>query len=1053
MGPAACGGASRRIERREVDVMSLAQPVTFGQLLKRYRMAARMSQETLAERSGLAVRSISDLERDVRRLPHPDTIQRLAAALPLSPQDQAALVAAARRSGATSPAPLIEDNPTSALTPFVGRTDEMGCLARFLAGQESPMLFLGGEPGIGKSRLLHEAAVRAQAIGWRVLSGGCTRRRGQASYEPLTGALAHAISRTSPDLQRLDLQGCAWLSRLLPELSERMLAPTPSWTLPSEQERRLLFAAVRRYLANVAGPSGTLLVLDDLQWASDDALDLLESVIRTSVELRERGAELPPHPLQVVGAYRSTEIQPESGLSDLFADLSRDGLAKQRSVPPLDHREARTFADLLLMKLRDSSQTQGHAPTDLVTQSTSSHAAAVDYLVNRARGVPFFLVSCALELRIGDLEDTVPRILPGGMTSSDTELARLQTPWRVAISIRQRVAALPLAAQQLLSALAVVGRSAPFALLAAVVGQSETVLVEALETACQARILDEVNNETPHLATYQFLHDLIRDTVFQDLSAARRAVLHHAVGDALEALGFHERRAADLAHHFQQSGDTARALPYALLAGDQAESVYAHTEAEAHYRAALHAARDVGELAREAEALEKLGKVVLLVGRREEALELVERALQVYEVMKDQIGELHAVAALLEIYIGREVVDAVVTRAQSVLTRVEMADVTALTPALASGLAAVYQGIAQLYFTAGRYQDQLPAASRAVDLARAAGDEAQLAWGLHRRYIAQVNLGDDEDLGALTDMLAIAERSGQTRLVVFAHNMIGGVHELAGEFALVIMHMEQALVVAERRQDPIHLAWQLHNFTGFLFLLGDWKRARETLSRATSIMQEADPYGSTWQSVGVSLISGVLTLAEGREEVGRRLLEQAIESLEKLGTVFLLVSPTCMLAEADLLAGHAEQARLRLMSLLKRFAGKSAQMLPLLAWAEGALGKEAEAEETLGPLLVSAAPLYRVDALRVRGLLAIAQRQWAVGVDALDEALRMCQAMPHPYAEAKTLWIYGRLELERGKRVAARERLMAALAICDRLGEGLYRPHIERDLAAVTQKG
>jgi transcriptional regulator with XRE-family HTH domain len=157
------GDQGRRRCIREVDVMGMAQPVTFGQLLKRYRMAARMSQETLAERSGLAVRSISDLERDVRRLPHPDTIQRLAAALPLSPQDQAALVAAARRSGAASPAPLIDDNPASVLTPFVGRTEEMGRLARFLARQESPMLFFGGEPGIGKSRLLREAAARAEA--------------------------------------------------------------------------------------------------------------------------------------------------------------------------------------------------------------------------------------------------------------------------------------------------------------------------------------------------------------------------------------------------------------------------------------------------------------------------------------------------------------------------------------------------------------------------------------------------------------------------------------------------------------------------------------------------------------------------------------------------------------------------------------------------------------------------------------------------------------------------------------------------------------------------
>jgi transcriptional regulator with XRE-family HTH domain len=169
--------------------MGMAQPVTFGQLLKRYRLAARMSQETLAQRSGLAVRSISDLERDVRRLPHPDTIQRLADALRLSPQDRAALARTTRRGGNLSP-PFATQEHSSALTPFIGRTRTLELLDRYLAGQESPALLFGGEPGIGKTRLLREAAAHAHASGWRVLTGGCTRRSAQASYAPFTGALA-----------------------------------------------------------------------------------------------------------------------------------------------------------------------------------------------------------------------------------------------------------------------------------------------------------------------------------------------------------------------------------------------------------------------------------------------------------------------------------------------------------------------------------------------------------------------------------------------------------------------------------------------------------------------------------------------------------------------------------------------------------------------------------------------------------------------------------------------------------------------------------------------
>ncbi len=169
--------------------------------------------------------------------------------------------------------------------------------------------------------------------------------------------------------------------------------------------------------------------------------------------------------------------------------------------------------------------------------------------------------------------------------------------------------------QQLVSALAVVGRSAPFALLAAVLGRTERRLVRAVEAACRARVLEETQSETPHLATYQFPHDLIRETVAHDLSAARRIVLHRAVGDALETLDAAARRPEELAYHFAQAGEHARALPYALLAGDQAESgLCARRGRWSTTARRCEAARELGDPAREAEALEKLGKAVLAAG-------------------------------------------------------------------------------------------------------------------------------------------------------------------------------------------------------------------------------------------------------------------------------------------------------------------------------------------------------------------------------------------------------------------------------------------------------
>jgi hypothetical protein len=163
-----------------------------------------------------------------------------------------------------------------------------------------------------------------------MLEGGCQRRGGHEPYAPLLAALRRHIHHASPAQQRTELAGCAWLVRLLPELANGPIEPLPAWTLPPEQERRLMVEAVLRFLANVAGPTGTLLVLDDLQWASPDALDVLTALARAAAEV----------PLRVLGAYRHTEVGPHDPLSVMLADLAQARLAMQHTLPPLTPQEA-----------------------------------------------------------------------------------------------------------------------------------------------------------------------------------------------------------------------------------------------------------------------------------------------------------------------------------------------------------------------------------------------------------------------------------------------------------------------------------------------------------------------------------------------------------------------------------------------------------------------------------------------------------------------------------------------------------------------------------------
>src|SRR5215472_2783325 len=153
---------------------------SFGTLLRRYRQAAGLTQEELAERARLSRDAIEALERGTRRTPRKATLALLAEALALTAPERALLEAAVRRSGrVVSPPPAREavlQLGMSAAWPLVGRVRELTLLEQHLAGAGPPMLLLAGEPGIGKSRLLDEAAERANVRGWMVLRGGCHRQ-------------------------------------------------------------------------------------------------------------------------------------------------------------------------------------------------------------------------------------------------------------------------------------------------------------------------------------------------------------------------------------------------------------------------------------------------------------------------------------------------------------------------------------------------------------------------------------------------------------------------------------------------------------------------------------------------------------------------------------------------------------------------------------------------------------------------------------------------------------------------------------------------------------
>src|SRR5260370_23726846 len=331
--PAAREGA------RSMASAASPQGLPFGALLKRYRRAAGLSQEALAERAGYSIGHISKLERSARH-PSATTVDLLAGALALDATERATLRRTLQNQSSAQRVVVLHSGAPPPPPPslLVDRAHELAHLEQHLTGRGRPMLLFAGEPGIGKTRLLHEAAEHGQNLGWCVLQSGNRRHWREEFYAPVLGALESYVRNQPPARLRSYLQGCAWLVRLLPELVDLAGLPLPTGTLPTHHARRRLFSAVERFLTNVAGPAGTLLVLDDLQWADADGVDLLGVLALAHGEL----------PLRIVGAYRDTEGNPRSALALLLTDAARDRLIKRVVLGPLAPEAAADLLDGLL---------------------------------------------------------------------------------------------------------------------------------------------------------------------------------------------------------------------------------------------------------------------------------------------------------------------------------------------------------------------------------------------------------------------------------------------------------------------------------------------------------------------------------------------------------------------------------------------------------------------------------------------------------------------------------------------------------------------------------
>ncbi len=978
---------------------------SFAELLRQYRRAAGLSHEALAERANLSARGISDLERGLRRAPRADTVTVLAQALGLSAAEAEVLEAAVVRrrdlprtglANEDARPPLAEDAAPMAHPPLVGRLGELVLLERHLAGQGPPVLALSGESGIGKTRLLEEAMRRAVIVGWDVVSGGCGPHH-QDPYAPLPRALERHIRAQPVGRRRTILRDCAWLVRMLPRLAADEIDPPPAIASAPDQERRLMVAALGRYLARVAGPAGTLLVLDDLQWAGPDALDVLATLVRSS----------PGTPLRVIAAYRDTDVAPADPLTTLLADWVDTGLGARHAVAPLAADESARLLEALLP--RHDRVVDGHTPHGSRELDETRRAR----IIARAGGLPFFVISYVRgrDAQDGEGADAVPRT--------------------VTQSIRKRVAALPAAARAIMEVAAVAGRTISRRVLLAAAEEADgpgpaSARPRMIQALHDARLLIEDGPDG-----YRFPHDLVREVVDGDLEPARRAILHGRVARALEE-GPGDPPVEELAYHYGHTDDDDRAALYRNRAGDRAWARLAYASARDSYAAAVERLDRSGRVVEAARVREKLGTALDSQSRPDDALTVLEQATTAYHAAGDVEGMGRVLAQIAWVHATAGTTDGIVARILALLEYLEPRG-----PSRA--LAALYGVFAFYHYMAGRHREQLAAAERAVAVATAVGERGLRAEAAAARGMALFALGQFADaLQVMRDAIPLADEAGHTVSLRTALGIAAAIHERRGEFASSQAYLARVLAIAEQQDDVEVLPNVCSSVSRVLFYAGDWENASAFLERAEGAARRAR---SRRAGIPPLLQRARLRLATGWEAEARTLLEEAATTARACADLPLLRYAEALLAECDLRAGEPEAARVRLSPLLADQTLDEWGMIDVvsaLAWAFLESGATVEARALLADATAHARSrddrLTLVELSRLRAMGALRLGQWADAEQALREGLSLARAMPYPYGEAHLLHTYGQLHTLRGNAEGARERLEGARAIFRRLG-------------------
>ena len=576
---------------------------------------------------------------------------------------------------------------------LVGRDHELSQLEDALLAAlrgDGGVVIVGGEAGMGKTRLVRTLANRAERLGVEVLSGVCSEAEISLPYLPFLEAAGNHLASTDIATLRERLGPAAEeLAQLFPQLGRANPQPGD----PTQAKMRL-FESILLLLRDAARSKAVLLILEDLQWADPATRELLDYASR-----RLRATNV-----LILATYRSDELHRKHPLLPTIQGWRRSGVVEIIELRPLD---AHGVAEMVRAIFEEAELTDEFR----------------DFLLERSEGNPFVLEEI--------LRDAFDRgdIFRTARGWDRKALSEMRIPRTVRDAILHRLERLTREMVDVLSAASVVGRTFDLPTLTAVTGQDESTVLAAMETAITYQLVEEDERST---SRFLFRHALTREAIYEDMIMSRRQQLHSRLADVLMARK--DSEAVDLAHHLLLAARYEEAISRCLAAANTAMSKHAYRDAaELYSRAAPHV-RDPLERARmlcaAGDAYWNNTEPAAARPLLEEGAAELEAAGQPVEAAAHRLTLGRCYWELLHSDLAREQFE----KARDVLEQQGPTEALAVAYLRLSGLVTFDRAT----------PESLEDARRGADIAERAGAHRALAWAWNFMSIAEVALGQIE---------------------------------------------------------------------------------------------------------------------------------------------------------------------------------------------------------------------------------------------------------------------------------------------------------------------